>query len=179
MSISPLPAPTGDVISLAPQGQFTKYSDNEGNEYEDITLGEGLRRFFCGDVGAGEADAAGVAAAFSYFTHIDSGGTLVVCDIQGVGLVWTDPQIHTADGRGYGMGNLGREGIESFLAGHRHGATSRRLGLPRMRPSPPERAFTAAPPPPGSGAPVGGVPPLPLPDTPSGGVQGGGDIKQR
>ena len=59
----------------------------------------------------------------------DSGGSLVVCDIQGVGLCFTDPQIHTADGRGFGLGNLGQSGIDRFLKGYRHGPMARRLGL--------------------------------------------------
>ena len=48
-----------------------------------------------------------VVAAFCYFTYIASGKLSVVCDIQGVGTFYTDPQIHTFDGEGFGAGNLG------------------------------------------------------------------------
>jgi elongation factor 2 kinase len=37
---------------------------------------------------------------FSHFTFEATGGEAMVVDIQGVGDVLTDPQIHTADGRG-------------------------------------------------------------------------------
>ena len=38
--------------------------------------------------------------AFSHFTFERSGHELIVVDIQGVGDLWTDPQIHTSDGDG-------------------------------------------------------------------------------
>ena len=93
-----------------------------------IGLGEGLCLSCCGCLEA-SATLSDIALAFSYFTWADSGGALVVCDIQGVGLCFTDPQIHTADGRGFGLGNLGQSGIDRFLKGYRHGPMARRLGL--------------------------------------------------
>lgn len=36
--------------------------------------------------------------AFSHFTFERSGHELIVVDIQGVGDLYTDPQIHTMDG---------------------------------------------------------------------------------
>merc|ERR1719210_2000888 len=71
-----------------------------------------------------------VAAAFSYFTYVASGGRLLVCDIQGVGTFYTDPQIHTFNGVGFGLGNLGREGIHRFLRNHRPNQLCEQLGLP-------------------------------------------------
>jgi hypothetical protein len=53
--------------------------------------------------------------AFSHFTWHASKGALLICDIQGVGDLYTDPQIHSSDGRGYGLGNLGQKGIDRFL----------------------------------------------------------------
>lgn len=38
--------------------------------------------------------------AFSHFTFERSGHELIVVDVQGVGDLYTDPQIHTADGEG-------------------------------------------------------------------------------
>ena len=40
------------------------------------------------------------AQAFSHFTLEESAHELVVCDIQGVGDLYTDPQIHSSDGGG-------------------------------------------------------------------------------
>lgn len=37
--------------------------------------------------------------AFSHFTFERSGHELIVVDVQGVGDLYTDPQIHTADGK--------------------------------------------------------------------------------
>ena len=45
--------------------------------------------------------------AFSHFTFEISGHDLIVVDVQGVGDLYTDPQIHTVDGKDYGDGNLG------------------------------------------------------------------------
>ncbi|VDQ14246.1 unnamed protein product, partial [Trichobilharzia regenti] len=57
--------------------------------------------------------------AFSHFTFERSGHRLIVVDIQGVGNLWTDPQIHTFDGKSYGDGNLGIRGMALFFHTHR------------------------------------------------------------
>ncbi len=45
-----------------------------------------------------------------------SRGRLLVCDIQGVGDVWTDPQIHTSyETQDFGLGNCFQEGIDKFM----------------------------------------------------------------
>jgi hypothetical protein len=103
---------TGELLCLEPYlpGEYVKHSDNNGhNETEDE-----------------------VAAAFSYFTYVNSNGLLVVCDIQGVGTFYTDPQIHTFDGRGFGLGNIGANGIRRFLRSHRHNLLCEKLGLPSL-----------------------------------------------
>ena len=56
--------------------------------------------------------------AFSHFTFERSGHELIVVDIQGVDDLWTDPQIHTADGLGFGDGNLGVNGMALFFHSH-------------------------------------------------------------
>lgn len=89
-------------------GDYVKHSDNAGHTETDDD----------------------VAAAFSYFTYIQSSKLMVVCDIQGVGTFYTDPQIHTFDGEGFGAGNLGPEGLHRFLRSHRHNLLCERLGLP-------------------------------------------------
>jgi hypothetical protein len=50
--------------------------------------------------------------------------------MQGVGDLWTDPQMHSHDGKGYGKGNMGRKGIHAFLQNHRCNAICAALNLP-------------------------------------------------
>eukprot|EP01063_Lacrimia_lanifica_P016374 TRINITY_DN22955_c0_g1_i1.p1 TRINITY_DN22955_c0_g1~~TRINITY_DN22955_c0_g1_i1.p1 ORF type:complete len:332 (+),score=119.35 TRINITY_DN22955_c0_g1_i1:3-998(+) len=74
-----------------------------------------------------------VAQAFSHFTYRESHESLVVCDIQGVGTMYTDPQIlsvQEATGEQFGDGDLGRKGIAAFLATHKCNALCRAAGLP-------------------------------------------------
>lgn len=110
LPVSVVQLETGELLCLEPylEGEYVKHNDNAGhNETEDE-----------------------VAAAFSYFTYVTSNNLLVVCDIQGVGTFYTDPQIHTFDGQGFGLGNFGAEGIIKFLKSHRHSLFCEKLGLP-------------------------------------------------
>eukprot|EP00310_Coccolithus_braarudii_P008883 CAMPEP_0183376724 /NCGR_PEP_ID=MMETSP0164_2-20130417/121108_1 /TAXON_ID=221442 /ORGANISM="Coccolithus pelagicus ssp braarudi, Strain PLY182g" /LENGTH=163 /DNA_ID=CAMNT_0025554083 /DNA_START=1 /DNA_END=489 /DNA_ORIENTATION=- len=43
--------------------------------------------------------------AFSRFTFEATAGKTMIVDIQGVDTIYTDPQIHSSDGQGYGDGN--------------------------------------------------------------------------
>ncbi len=70
--------------------------------------------------------------AFSHFSWEASDHTLLVCDIQGVGDLYTDPQIHHKSGQGYGKGNLGMPGINKFLKNHRCNAICKYLKLPQL-----------------------------------------------
>eukprot|EP00997_Jenningsia_sp_PLL12_P003043 NODE_1547_length_1130_cov_125.521739_g1259_i0.p1 GENE.NODE_1547_length_1130_cov_125.521739_g1259_i0~~NODE_1547_length_1130_cov_125.521739_g1259_i0.p1 ORF type:complete len:266 (-),score=69.01 NODE_1547_length_1130_cov_125.521739_g1259_i0:333-1040(-) len=70
--------------------------------------------------------------AFSHFTWVASGGKALACDIQGVGCMYTDPQLHSNEGNGvyaYGMGDHGMDGIKRFFASHRCNHICRMLGL--------------------------------------------------
>ena len=49
-------------------------------------------------------------SAFSHFTYEASGHRKLICDLQGVGDLYTDPQMHTVDGKGCGKGNMGKRG---------------------------------------------------------------------
>eukprot|EP01060_Flectonema_neradi_P006363 TRINITY_DN14290_c0_g2_i1.p1 TRINITY_DN14290_c0_g2~~TRINITY_DN14290_c0_g2_i1.p1 ORF type:complete len:450 (+),score=65.52 TRINITY_DN14290_c0_g2_i1:54-1403(+) len=71
------------------------------------------------------------AEAFSHFTFESSNKKLLVCDLQGVGGMYTDPQIHSVDGgEEFGLGNLGSEGIRKWLATHKCGPLCTALGFP-------------------------------------------------
>eukprot|EP01112_Ceratiomyxa_fruticulosa_P012324 TRINITY_DN3405_c0_g1_i1.p1 TRINITY_DN3405_c0_g1~~TRINITY_DN3405_c0_g1_i1.p1 ORF type:complete len:930 (+),score=265.74 TRINITY_DN3405_c0_g1_i1:296-3085(+) len=70
--------------------------------------------------------------AFSHFTWEYSSQNLLIVDIQGVEDHYTDPQVHTKDGKGFGLGNLGMRGIERFLKSHKCNPICNQLGLPLM-----------------------------------------------
>lgn len=77
--------------------------------------------------------------AFSHFSYEVSGKSLLICDIQGVADMYTDPQIHTVAGddkneRPFGKGNLGQRGIDQFLKTHRCNPICRYLKLPPINP---------------------------------------------
>lgn len=67
--------------------------------------------------------------AFSHFTYVYSHQQLMVVDIQGVSDIYTDPQILSPDGEGYGMGNLGMKGIQRFFHSHVCNPICHQLGL--------------------------------------------------
>jgi len=67
--------------------------------------------------------------AFSHFTFESSNHELIVVDIQGVGDLYTDPQIHTIKGTEYGDGNLGVKGFALFFSSHICNDVCRGLGL--------------------------------------------------
>jgi len=77
--------------------------------------------------------------AFSHFSYEVSKHQLLICDIQGVADLYTDPQIHTVVGddkgdRPFGKGNLGQRGIDQFLKSHRCNPICRYLKLPPINP---------------------------------------------
>jgi hypothetical protein len=74
------------------------------------------------------------AHAFLHHTYERSARRLMVCDVQGVGRWFTDPQIHTADGQAFGRGNLGAYGMYACMRAHRCNAVCRALHLTPLRP---------------------------------------------
>lgn len=58
---------------------------------------------------------------------------MMIVDIQGVGNVLTDPQIHCLDKSKYGKGNLGYEGILMFFNSHNCNEYCQFLGLVNPR----------------------------------------------
>ena len=137
------------VMEFKFRGKFTKYNNNFGETYEDGTAKEHLlphekeqrRKLFL------------AAEAFSHFTLVESGGSMLVCDLQGVNDFFTDPQIHTEDGKGLGMGNMAQEGIDKWVEKHKCNEICLEMRLPALtvgvHPSPlsvPSSSAAAAPP---------------------------------
>jgi hypothetical protein len=101
----------GTLYSVEPymEGDYIKYNNNYG--YVD-------------------KDKRNTPQAFSHFSYEFTEHKLMIVDVQGVGDAYTDPQVHTADGQGFGQGNLGQEGIEHFLKSHRCNAICVYMSLP-------------------------------------------------
>jgi len=74
-------------------------------------------------------DPTATAQAFSHFSFAHSGSSVLICDIQGVANQFTDPQIHTLSGKGFGLGNLGQTGIRAFMLRHQCTELCRACGL--------------------------------------------------
>jgi len=72
--------------------------------------------------------------AYSHYTWVKSGKTLVVCDLEGVvqntKITLTDPAIHSRGKEGkYGLTDSGYAGIQRFFNTHICGSTCRGMGL--------------------------------------------------
>jgi vacuole morphology and inheritance protein 14 len=59
-----------------------------------------------------------IAQALSHYSWQLTQGFLMIVDLQGVGNVLTDPQIHCLDRSRFGKGNLGYKGMMMFFNSH-------------------------------------------------------------
>ncbi|CAM9377138.1 unnamed protein product [Ectocarpus sp. 12 AP-2014] len=99
------------------EGKYLKYNGNNGYILNKSGLDDEQRCWWT------------VAQAFSHFTHHQTGGEALVCDVQGVDNNITDPCVHSRS-RTYGAGDRGTQGMRDFLEGHRCNAICRHLALP-------------------------------------------------
>eukprot|EP01112_Ceratiomyxa_fruticulosa_P013486 TRINITY_DN3795_c0_g1_i1.p1 TRINITY_DN3795_c0_g1~~TRINITY_DN3795_c0_g1_i1.p1 ORF type:complete len:698 (-),score=96.65 TRINITY_DN3795_c0_g1_i1:51-2144(-) len=100
------------------EGDYQKHNSNFG--------------FVNTSYGADNTESRNTPQAFSHFTYQLSGQELIVVDVQGVNDFYTDPQIHTKSGKGFGEGNLGNEGIQKFLTKHQCNPLCNYLKLERI-----------------------------------------------
>jgi len=66
---------------------------------------------------------------FSAYSFYASHGDIMVVDIQGVGYLFTDPQVHSTDER-FGDGDLGVRGMALFFLSFCHSKLSEQLRMP-------------------------------------------------
>jgi len=74
-----------------------------------------------------------VAAAFSHFSYDTTDGDELCVDVQGCGLKWTDPQLHSR-AREFGPGDLAANGMKLFFRSHRCTDLCRALRLRQVDP---------------------------------------------
>ncbi|XP_063076680.1 eukaryotic elongation factor 2 kinase [Engraulis encrasicolus] len=101
------------------EGKYIKYNSNSG-----FVRDENIRL---------------TPQAFSHFTFERSGHQLIVVDIQGVGDLYTDPQIHTSLGTDFGDGNLGVRGMALFFHSHQCNSICETMQLSAFDLSPAEK----------------------------------------
>ena len=85
------------TLELFVSGVFQKYTSNNGFISPEASLAEAL----------------------CHFSWCQSGGQMMVTDLQGFGSrVFTDPQIHCVKKDFFSRGNLGKDGMDQFFLGH-------------------------------------------------------------
>jgi hypothetical protein len=92
-----------------------------------------------------EKNARNTPHAFSHFSYHESQKEMIVVDIQGVGDLYTDPQIHSDNDNCksmLGRGNLGVQGVALFFLTHSCNGICKQLDLPPFPMYAPHRRAT-------------------------------------
>ncbi|CAD7928540.1 unnamed protein product [Amoebophrya sp. A120] len=101
------------------EGDYRKYNGNNGWVCQEVK-----------DRGDAAGFAARLAQAFSHWTSVHTNGTEMVVDIQGTHEGFTDPQLHSLDGK-YGRADRKAQGMKEFFDSHRCGEMCRLLKIAR------------------------------------------------
>ena len=126
-SVPPIDFPPVDIVGMQDsahtcyilqkfiEGTFEKFNTNSGIVCSRSPMSDALQ-------------------AFSHFTYVKSGQSLLICDLQGVqtpsGTQLLDPAIHSKVGTSrYGPTDLGHRGIQRFFRTHRCTGTCTQMSL--------------------------------------------------
>jgi hypothetical protein len=124
------------------EGEFQKFNGNNGfvrKKCSSLTGCEYRRHITlmgCSYISE-ELYADDLPHAFTHWTYehtlatAPDGEEAMVCDIQGVGVKYTDVTVHT-QGRKFGSTDLGQKGFEHFFATHRCNGCCEMLGLSKI-----------------------------------------------
>lgn len=139
-----LTMPNGSVRYMSVErwlnGRYIKHNGNNGYTAEGD---QGISTFLAQSIDDKSLSAATATSmlpqAFSHWSFErslaeGSGSSAMVCDIQGVGLNYTDVTVHTSDRR-FGSTDLGELGFQKFFQSHKCNAACTALGLTRCQPS--------------------------------------------
>ena len=97
-------------LCLLEHGEFQRYTDNESWRNPSFET----------------------MMALSHWSHTSTQGKFMLCDLQGVGYLLTDPQIHSLDDS-WGQGDIGEEGMKNFYTAHYCNDLCRKM---QLRPHP-------------------------------------------
>ena len=146
-------------VEVHVEGDYTKHSNNSGfvqlgqsyesaadSSEESCQAHQLPRREVTGAPSGGDISSTLVhhhyratPHAFSRFTYEASQGKLMIVDIQGVGDIYTDPQIHSVDSAAFGKGNLSVGGMALFFSTAHYDNLCKQLRLPDFALSPVEK----------------------------------------
>ncbi|OAV97188.1 hypothetical protein PTTG_26171 [Puccinia triticina 1-1 BBBD Race 1] len=103
-------------LEVALDGKYVKYSSNV--DFRNAENRPGI-----------DPEIARLLTAFTHWSYVSSKGKSLICDLQGVGPILTDPQIIDLDEGRWSDGNNSRYGIKTFLEEHVCNKVCKALGF--------------------------------------------------